>query len=132
MLFAAAAIAAAGLGLSSLGLSSAVAQDMGPAKVGQSSAGSVLTDARGMTLYTYTRDMIGFSNCNGECATAWPPLPAAADAAASGDWSIIVRDDGRRQWAYKGAALYTFSKDAKPSDATGDGAANGKWHVAKP
>lgn len=115
-----------------LGLSSAVAQDMGPAKVGQTSLGSVLADANGMTLYTYARDMPGFSNCNGTCAQNWPPLIAPAGAKASGDWSIVTRDDGKLQWAYKGKALYSWSKDAKPGDTSGDGAAKGKWHAAKP
>jgi predicted lipoprotein with Yx(FWY)xxD motif len=49
---------------------------------------------------------------------------------ASGDWTVIVRDDGGKQWAYKGKPLYTWSKDAKPGDKTGDGV-NSVWHVAK-
>lgn len=115
-----------------LGLAGAVAQEMGPAKVGQTSLGPVLTDAKGMTLYTYNRDMPGFSNCNAACAQNWPALIVAAGAKASGDWSVIARDDGKKQWAYKGKALYLWSKDAKPGDTGGDGAAKGKWHVAKP
>lgn len=110
----------------------ALAQDVGPAKVGQTSVGSVLTDAKGMTLYTFSRDMAGYSNCNGQCAVDSPPLLAPAGAKAGGAWSIIVRDDGGQQWAYKGSALYGWSKDAAPGDATGEGAGGGKWHVAKP
>jgi len=109
----------------------AIAQPSGPGKVGQSSLGPVLTDQNGMTLYTYSRDMVGYSNCNGDCATAWPPL-AADTGAASGDWTVIVRDDGKKQWAYKGHAVYRDSKDAKPGDVTGDGADSGKWRTAKP
>ncbi|MBS0411377.1 MAG: hypothetical protein JSR86_15780 [Proteobacteria bacterium] len=127
--FAASAAIALALGAAA---TPALAQDAGPAKVGQTSAGPTLTTPDGMTLYTYTRDMVGYSNCNGPCATAWPPLAAAADAKAAGDWTVIVRDDGKHQWAFKGKALYTFSKDAKAGDATGEGADNGKWHVAKP
>lgn len=124
--------AALTVALSSLSLSAAVAQEAGPAKVGQTSLGPALTDQRGMTLYTFTRDMTGYSNCNGPCAAAWPPLLAPADAKVSGDWTVIPRDDGRRQWAYKGRALYDWSKDTAPGDVAGDGADNGKWHVAKP
>jgi predicted lipoprotein with Yx(FWY)xxD motif len=36
------------------------------------------------------------------------------------------------QWAYKGKPLYTFAKDTKPGDTTGDGFLNGAWHIAKP
>jgi predicted lipoprotein with Yx(FWY)xxD motif len=116
----------------SVGLSVAVAQNSAPAKTGQTAAGPVLTNASGMTLYTFTRDMPGFSNCNDACAVASPPFVADANAKAGGDWSVITRDDGKKQWAYKGKAVYSWSKDAAPGDATAEGAANGKWHVAKP
>jgi predicted lipoprotein with Yx(FWY)xxD motif len=52
------------------------------------------------------------------------------DGKAMGEWTIVVRDDGGKQWAYKGKPLYTWSKDAKPGDKTGDGF-NSVWHVAK-
>ena len=88
------------------------------------------TDAKGMTLYTFDRDAGGKSACNGPCATNWPPLAATGDAKASGDWTIVTRDDGSKQYAYKGKPLYTWSKDAKPGDKTGDGM-NNVWHTAK-
>jgi len=93
----------------------------------------VFVDADGMTLYTFDKDVSGSgkSVCNGPCATNWPPLPAAADAGASGDWSIVMRDDGSRQWAYKGKPLYRWSKDQKPGDRTGDGF-NNAWRLARP
>ena len=94
-------------------------------------ADGVLTNGAGMTLYTFDNDSGGKSMCNGPCAGNWPPLLAAADAKASGDWSVVTRDDGGKQWAYKGKPLYTWSKDAKPGDKTGDGFKN-VWHVAKP
>jgi predicted lipoprotein with Yx(FWY)xxD motif len=55
---------------------------------------------------------------------------AGSGAAASSDWSIVTRDDGGK-WAYKGKPLYTWAKDAKPGDKTGDGFANNAWHTAK-
>jgi predicted lipoprotein with Yx(FWY)xxD motif len=92
--------------------------------------GGMMTSPSGMTLYTFDKDAGGKSACNGPCAANWPPLMAAADAKPSGDWTIIARDDGSKQWAYKGKPLYAWSKDQKPGDMTGDGF-NGAWHVVK-
>ena len=93
----------------------------------------VLVTDKGMTLYTFDKDTAGSgkSTCNGPCAANWPPLVAAADAKASGDWSIITRDDGGRQWAYKGKPVYLWIKDQKPGDRTGDGF-NNAWRLARP
>jgi len=102
-----------------------------PAKSADTSKGKALVDAKGMTLYVFDKDAAGKSNCNGPCATNWPPLMAAADAKASGDWSIVTRDDGMKQWAYKGKPLYTWGKDTKAGDVTGDGF-NNVWHIAAP
>ncbi len=95
--------------------------------------GGVLVGANGMTLYTFDKDTAGSgkSVCNGPCATNWPPLAAAAGAMGSGDWTIITRDDGSRQWAYKGKPLYFWAKDSKPGDRTGDGF-NKVWQLARP
>src|SRR5205807_1251738 len=82
----------------------------------------------GMTVYTFDKDAGGKSACNGPCATNWPPLTAGADSKASGDWTVITRDDGSKQWAYKGKPLYLWSKDQKAGDMTGDGF-NGVWHA---
>jgi predicted lipoprotein with Yx(FWY)xxD motif len=104
---------------------------MAPAKSADTSKGKALVDAKGMTLYVFDKDAAGKSNCNGPCATNWPPLMAKADAKASGDWSIVTRDDGGKQWAYKGKPLYAWAKDTKPGDVTGDGF-NNVWHIAAP
>ena len=102
-----------------------------PAKSADTSKGKALVDAKGMTLYIFDKDAAGKSNCNGPCATNWPPLMAAGDAKASGNWSIVTRDDGAKQWAYKGRPLYTWAKDTKAGDVTGDGF-NNVWHIAAP
>ena len=96
-------------------------------------ADGVLVGANGMTLYTFDKDAAGSgkSVCNGPCATNWPPLMATAGDAARGDWTVITRDDGKAQWAYKGKPLYFWVKDQKPGDRTGDGF-NKVWQLAKP
>jgi predicted lipoprotein with Yx(FWY)xxD motif len=114
-----------------LGSGVALAQTA-PAKVGDSAKGKTLVDAKGMTLYIYDRDTTAEkSSCNGQCATNWPPLMASADAKASGAWTIITRDDGGKQWAYKGKPLYFWKDDKKAGDAEGDGR-NNIWHIAAP
>ena len=100
-----------------------------PAKV----ADGVLTGSNGMTLYIFEQDIAGSgkSACNGPCAANWPPLFAMDGDAPAGDYTVINRDDGKKQWAFKGKPLYFWVKDQKPGDRTGDGFKN-VWHVAKP
>lgn len=110
-------------------LSAASAQAAGAPATAQN---GVLATPSGATVYTFDKDTVGSgkSACIGPCATLWPPVAAQAADAASGDWSIVTRDDGSKQWAYKGAPIYTFSKDAKPGDTTGDKFKD-IWHVIK-
>jgi predicted lipoprotein with Yx(FWY)xxD motif len=102
-----------------------------PVKHGQSALGTVLTDEKGMTLYTFDKDMAGASSCVDACAQNWPPLAAAAGAMAEGDYTVVKRPDGSMQWAYKGKPLYTWMKDSKPGDATGEGFKD-IWRAARP
>lgn len=95
------------------------------------SESGALVDARGMTLYTYDRDAPGRSRCVAACARIWPPLPADAEAQPRGSYSIVTRDDGSRQWAYKNRPLYRRAADAGPGDRGGDGIDN-MWRTAKP
>ena len=94
--------------------------------------GGMLVGSNGMTLYSFDKDARGSgkSTCVDKCAVNWPPFMAGANASASGDWSIVTRADGSKQWAYKGWPLYYWVKDAKPGDRTGDDV--GKvWHVVR-
>jgi predicted lipoprotein with Yx(FWY)xxD motif len=123
----------AGLGLAAALILShlpANAEDYGPFKPMDTSAGKVLTDAKGMTLYTFDKDEKGKSNCNGDCAKAWPPAMATASDKPTGNLTIIKRDDGTMQWADEGKPLYTFVKDTKPGDVTGDNFKD-VWHAVK-
>jgi predicted lipoprotein with Yx(FWY)xxD motif len=100
-----------------------------PAKV----ADGMLVGPNGMTLYTFEKDVAGSgkSVCNGPCAANWPPLLASESDKPSGDYTLIMRDDGKKQWAVKGKPLYFWSKDSKPGDKTGDGVLK-LWQTAKP
>ena len=116
----------------SLGASVALAQTAEPAKASDTSKGKALVDAKGMTLYTLDRDKgDGKSTCNGQCATNWPPFMASADAHEMGAWTVVTRDDGSKQWAYKSKPLYNWKDDKKPGDVDGDGR-NNVWHIAAP
>ena len=92
-----------------------------------------LVGANNMTLYVFDKDQggSGKSTCNGPCAANWPPLLVEVSASAYGDFTVITRDDGKRQLAYKGRPLYFWTKDVKPGDKTGDGFLNGAWHIVK-
>jgi predicted lipoprotein with Yx(FWY)xxD motif len=122
----------AAIAVGALAIASAAFAQMPPVKTGDSAKGKVLTDGQGMTLYTFAKDAGGKSACNGPCADNWPPLMAAVDAKGGEGYSVITRQDGSKQWAYKGKPLYTWIKDKKPGDITGDGILNGAWHIAQP
>lgn len=122
----------AAIAVATLSLAGAAFAQTAPTKTGDSAKGKVLTDAQGMTLYTFDKDAGGKSACNGPCATNWPPLMAAADAKTAANYTIVTRDDGGKQWAYKGKPLYTWKNDKKPGDITGDGFLNNSWHIAQP
>jgi predicted lipoprotein with Yx(FWY)xxD motif len=101
-------------------------------KQAETAKGQAFVDTNGMTLYVFDKDSSGKSACNGPCATNWPPLAAGSGSMAEGDWSIVHRDDGNLQWAYKGHPLYTFIQDKQAGDIKGDGFLNNSWHIAKP
>jgi predicted lipoprotein with Yx(FWY)xxD motif len=118
--------------LSAQGRGGAAQMPAGVHAMKAASGSMVLADGTMMTLYTFAKDMPGVSNCNDNCAKNWPPLAAAADAKPMGDWTIITRADGTKQWAYKGMPLYKWSKDAKPGDTGGEGMGQGAWKIAAP
>jgi predicted lipoprotein with Yx(FWY)xxD motif len=99
----------------------------------QTTAGPVLADGKGFTAYIFDKDKTaGASACNGNCAKAWPPLIAEANAKPVAGWNLISREDGSSQWAYKGKPLYRFDHwDAKPGDIAGNNV-GGIWHIATP
>ena len=92
----------------------------------------ILTDAKGMTLYTFDNDKeANKSSCTGNCLNNWPLLKVDASDKDVGDWKVIARDDGSKQWAYKSKPLYYFAMDKAPGDKNGDGRGM-VWHIAKP
>ncbi len=95
-----------------------------------------LSDKTGFTLYRFDNDRndaegdgAGDSDCNGGCAVTWPPLYAGADDKPSGDFDIIDRADGSRQWTYQGDPLYFFSGDPTTTDVNG---VYGAWFTVSP
>jgi predicted lipoprotein with Yx(FWY)xxD motif len=101
------------------------------------SLGPLLTDGQGKTLYMFTNDKPGVSNCSGECASFWPPLivdgstlPTGPDAVSAG-LGTTSRDDGSQQLTYNGMPLYYWAKDTRPGDTLGQGV-NGVWFVVSP
>ena len=95
--------------------------------------GVVLVDAKGRTLYGFTKDVDGTSTCNGGCATAWPASLVTGDVTV-GDglardlFTVVDRADGTKQLKAGKWPLYTFSGDAAPGDTNGQGS-GGTWFV---
>ncbi|WP_329476512.1 hypothetical protein OG555_33245 [Kribbella sp. NBC_01484] len=97
--------------------------------------GKVVVDGAGRTLYVYDVDTANpsKSNCNGACATAWPPLLAGTGTPQVSGVSAslvgtVTRSDGTKQITLAGWPLYYYANDAKAGDATGQ-AVGGTWWV---
>ena len=93
---------------------------------------TVLTNAKGLTLYSFAPDTMTTSNCNGTCAQLWPPVhgPVTAGPGVTGSLATITRADGATQATYNGHPLYTYVADTAPGQARGNGlnASGGVWH----
>ena len=93
---------------------------------------TVLTNAKGFTLYWFVPDTATKSNCNGSCASFWPPVkgPATAGTGVTGKLSTITRADGSTQATYNGHPLYTYVGDTAPGQNKGNGLniSGGLWH----
>jgi predicted lipoprotein with Yx(FWY)xxD motif len=102
----------------------------------ESTLGTILVDAEGMTVYLFTKDTGGSSVCNGDCAVAWPPVPATGDDTAgtgvdAAKLGSITRDDGTQQLTYAGKPLYYYAADNAPGDTKGQDV-NDVWYVMDP
>ncbi|TMU55134.1 hypothetical protein [Flagellimonas algicola] len=97
--------------------------------------GNILTDAEGMTLYFFSLDSKGDSNCVDGCKASWPVFYAEDltldDGLEESDFGSITRSDGDMQTTYKGWPLYRYASDNAADDVNGDGV-NDVWYVAKP
>jgi predicted lipoprotein with Yx(FWY)xxD motif len=96
--------------------------------------GAYLTDQNGKTLYIFTQDSHGASNCYASCATFWSPLNGTATAGSGVNASLIgsaARKDGASQVTYNGYPLYYFSQDANPNNIYGQGLQK-FWYVISP
>ncbi|MCL7998218.1 hypothetical protein M8994_08190 [Brucella sp. 21LCYQ03] len=116
--------------LAILALTSVSAFAAQPAMMGDSSAGKMLVTSKGMTLYTFDKDMSGKSECDAKCLKMWPAFYADKSAKPDGDFTIVKASDGKNMWAYKGMPLYGYHDDKKAGDMKGDGK-GGVWHVVK-
>ena len=115
-------------GSTSGGSPAAVAGSLKTATIG---GATVLTNAKGFTLYSFAPDTSTKSNCNGSCAQNWPPVTGPATAAGvTGTFATITRSDGSVQAIFDGHPLYTFVGDTAPGQAKGNSlnAFGGVWH----
>jgi predicted lipoprotein with Yx(FWY)xxD motif len=102
-----------------------------------STAGTIVVDSKGMSLYYFTKDVkdSGTSACTGGCLVAWPPaLTTAATPSAegvTGTLGTITTPEGAKQLTLNGMPLYYYEKDKKPGDVTGQGV-GGVWYLSDP
>ncbi|VXC40954.1 COG4315 family predicted lipoprotein [Arthrobacter sp. 8AJ] len=106
-------------------------------KTGSSPEGSIVVDAKGMSLYFFTKDTkdSGSSACTGSCLVQWPPLTTTSGAptaeGVTGKLGTITTPDGKKQVTLNGMPLYYFAKDTKPGDVLGQGV-GGVWYLSDP
>ncbi len=97
--------------------------------------GKYLTDAKGMTLYWFTKDSPGHSACAGNCLERWPVYYREKVKPPKGikakDFGTVTREDGKKQTTFRGYPLYYWAGDKKPGDTFGQ-AANNVWFVVNP
>jgi predicted lipoprotein with Yx(FWY)xxD motif len=94
---------------------------------------TVLTNAKGLTLYTFAIDGMNKSKCNASCIHYWPPLKGPVKATGiKGTFTTIKRSDGTTQETWNGHPLYTYIGDSAPGQDKGNGLnlSGGVWHVA--
>ncbi|HEX6518766.1 MAG TPA: hypothetical protein VF070_01950 [Streptosporangiaceae bacterium] len=92
---------------------------------------TVLTNAKGFTLYSFAPDTAAMSKCYGSCAAYWPPVTGtAASSGLPGRVGVIKRSDGSEQLTYNGHPLYTYIGDSAPGQASGNNLNlnGGLWH----
>jgi predicted lipoprotein with Yx(FWY)xxD motif len=138
-----AALALAGLAVSAFLLvapSTHAAQSSGTVvSTAKTSLGTILVDSRGRTLYLFEKDKNGKSACAGQCATFWPPLiatgkPHAMAGVKASLLGTTKRADGRMQVTYNHHPLYTFVKDKKKGQTSGEDTDffGGEWYALSP
>jgi predicted lipoprotein with Yx(FWY)xxD motif len=116
-------------------ISTALAADTTVQVAQNAKLGNIFTDAKGMTVYAWTKDTANTSNCTGGCLAAWPPLVASGTVTlpngVAGTLGTITRSDGTVQVTYNTMPLYHFAKDKAAGDTTGQGV-GGVWFVVPP
>ena len=116
----------------SVSSAAAVAASSSALKTAKIGSATVLTNAKGFTLYWFAPDTASKSNCNGSCAHFWPPVkgPATAGRGVTGTLATIKRADGSVQATWNGHPLYTYAGDTAPGQAKGNGLnlSGGVWH----
>jgi predicted lipoprotein with Yx(FWY)xxD motif len=93
---------------------------------------TILTDARGFTLYWFALDTPSRSHCTGSCTAYWPPITGRPRTVAhvAGSFGTIERGGGVTQATFDGHPLYRFIGDSAPGQTHGNGLnlSGGVWH----
>jgi predicted lipoprotein with Yx(FWY)xxD motif len=134
-----ATVATLGLGLFGTAAGKAAGQNGPVLRTATTSLGKMLVDSRGRAVYLFQKDRNGKSACSGQCASFWPPViasgkPVAGPGVKTSLLGTTKRADGRLQVTYDHHPLYTFARDTKKGQTSGEGvsAFGAKWFVVSP
>jgi predicted lipoprotein with Yx(FWY)xxD motif len=86
----------------------------------------MLVNYAGFSVYAWDGDGANKSNCNADCLKKWSPVLAAETSQPQGEWTIIQRSPGVRQWSFRKKPLYTYIADTRPKSMAGSDEPG--WH----
>jgi predicted lipoprotein with Yx(FWY)xxD motif len=117
----------------------AMSSAAGPAMVNLATdpkLGKILVDAKGMTLYVFTKDGPDKPTCAGGCAKIWPAFttqgsPTAGTGVDASLLGTAALPDGSMIVTYNKMPLYTFASDSQAGDTKGQGVGS-VWFVVAP
>ncbi len=74
--------------------------------------GRLLTTDSDRSVYAFDKDTADKSACDAACMRSWTPIVAPNRARPQGEWALLERSPGVKQWVYRGKPVYTHNADS--------------------